>query len=126
MPETSSKLAMIRTSNYLKKFRALVEGRMKEKGISLAGAMVELEKEGAFDEINKAGVLAVEKLHREREGVKGWARESFARKVQDELKIVLSANPRLSPRDAFLRASEAVAERSPQSLADYRHDVREM
>jgi hypothetical protein len=105
------------------RLRAAVEQRSKEKGISLAQALLEIGSQGKFSAENRARDTAIAKQRREADGCRGWARGKLARAVEDKKRELLGRDSGLSELAAFRKAIEIVLRNDPILLFDYRNDV---
>jgi hypothetical protein len=106
-----------------KKLRDAVEKRAKEKGISLAEALREIQSEGTFSASNADRDRRIETLRAESNAGKGWARGHLARLVEDKKKELMGRDRDLSELAAFHKATEMVLREERHLLSNYRRDV---
>lgn len=104
-------------------FRAAVEKRAKEKDITLADALREIQAEGQFSAADRERNLTLSRTRSARDVAKGWGRDAFSRAVDAKKQELLSRNPDLSELAAFRQAAEVVARKDSEMLLNYRLDV---
>lgn len=105
------------------KLRATVEARAKEKGISLAKALLEIQSEGHFSAMNADRDRRLLNIQTQATGSKGWGRDRLARLVGEKQRELLSRDRELTELAAFRKATDLVLREDPALLSDYRRDV---